>query len=335
MPTQFRLSCVTALLLALVVAISTQADPSTLSYQAYLTDQDGSPLSESVSVTARLYSAASQTLLYAESHDAVPVDNGLFQIAIGGGSVIAGTFGPELFAEPQAPLELELAINGETLAPPRPIRSAAHAQDARRLAGLSSEDFVQLDATAEQSISDGSLVVLPDVQSVSTQGEYQYNSPRTYVHAITADRFLPTPSDVDNWLLAPLGPYRFVTTAFPVAFALASLNLPAQARVKRLKCFFYDASSVDVISTLDVSLQYRLPDSIDLVELGELQTDSVFPGSSTDVRLASLVLPSGQAEIPAGAPLFLKLSWTSTTGGSALRFYGCEIEYELDRVSSN
>ncbi len=120
-PTQLLL-CILALTAPAVLA----APPTTTPYQGYLQEASGAPAIGSVSVTVGIWDASvAGARLYHESHPAVTLDQGLFKIAIGAGTVLEGTFDPSTF-EGNARY-LEIAINGETLAPRRPFGAAPYA----------------------------------------------------------------------------------------------------------------------------------------------------------------------------------------------------------------
>ncbi len=317
---------------AIIVTSSTLADPATVSYQAYLTNSSGSPINETVEVATRIYSVVGGTLLYEESHGSVSVDSGLFSIAIGDGTPVSGTFGPSLFGPPSSPVELEIVINGETLAPRRPLRSVPHAQDAQALGGVEAEGFLQLDETTEQSVSDGSLSILPASQSVSTEGEYQYTTPKTYTYAVTPPRFIPVSNANTFWTISSNGLWGYseetiTTTAF------AGVNLPEGANVQKLTCYFYDNNPFATVSIFLAELSYWNTGEVNSRStIAVFSTDSSVPNTSPSVRTASATIP-GQV-LPPGAPAQIRLAWLQTTAGDSLRFYGCDIEYTLDKVSS-
>lgn len=69
---------------------------STIAYQGYLLDSSGNPVANSLNMTFRFYEApAGGTPLWSETHNNVPVNEGLFSVLLGGTSSIP----PQLFAE--------------------------------------------------------------------------------------------------------------------------------------------------------------------------------------------------------------------------------------------
>ncbi|HVT60216.1 MAG TPA: hypothetical protein VHR45_17725 [Thermoanaerobaculia bacterium] len=99
-----------------------------LNYQGRLTDAAGLPRTGSAAMTFRIVDAAGNPLGWAETHPAVPLDNGFFSVQLG--SITPLT--PALFAGPPTdsfgPVRhLEVTIDGETLLPNLRITSAAWA----------------------------------------------------------------------------------------------------------------------------------------------------------------------------------------------------------------
>ena len=77
------------------VAPASQVNTGMLSYQGYLTDASGEPLTGDVDITFRLYDAPSGgAALWTEAHtgqNAVPVDDGLFNVMLGSLTPISST----------------------------------------------------------------------------------------------------------------------------------------------------------------------------------------------------------------------------------------------------
>ena len=323
--------------LSATTSFAAHADAGTTAYQGYLTSTQGVAITDTVEVAARIYDGTG-VLLYGETHADIAVTQGLFRIAIGSGAPYSGVFDAGLFQGAAPAAELEIAINGETLAPRRPLRSVPYAQaasradDADTLEGSPREDFVIRDSGGIQTIADGAFVIDGVADSVETAGDYRYGTPRTYRYAVTADRFAAGGFSQDWNLEDQLGFYRY-TLSTATQRSHAGLNLPAGARPTRFMCHYYDANTFATIEFLFARLKYRVPDEPSAYQsVASLQADSVFPTSSTDVRTSSVNL--GGFELPAGAPLQIELQYRVDNGSSALRFYGCDVEYTLDRVSS-
>ena len=112
--------------LALAASGARAEPPFTTSYQGHLQDANGQPISGSVIITAGIWDAAvAGSRLYHESHSAVSLDQGLFSLLIGTGTLLEGAFDPSTFQG--SARYLELTINGETLSPRRPIGAVPYA----------------------------------------------------------------------------------------------------------------------------------------------------------------------------------------------------------------
>ena len=80
-----------------------------ISYQGYLTDGGGNPVTGNRAMTFRLYTTSSGgSAVWTESHGSVPVSNGLFTVAL-------GSVTPLDEANFHQPLYLEVVVAGETL----------------------------------------------------------------------------------------------------------------------------------------------------------------------------------------------------------------------------
>jgi hypothetical protein len=116
--------------------------PPDMTYQGQLLDAQGVPKTGTVNIQIRIYEmmapVAGESPLFAEDHEGVGLDNGIFSIHIGTGAPLSGVFGPDLFAATNRYLEVH--INGERLSPRQAIGSvpyAFHAANANKLEGKS------------------------------------------------------------------------------------------------------------------------------------------------------------------------------------------------------
>lgn len=96
--------------------------PYTMNYQGYLTDSSGSPLNGTYEMTFRLYDDLSLGSLEwgPETHANVPVNNGIFQVALG----VLVPLNPNDFDEA---LFLAVAVGGTDVTPRQPLRSVPYA----------------------------------------------------------------------------------------------------------------------------------------------------------------------------------------------------------------
>ena len=111
---------VMVLLMALVVGCGAPLR-NEISYQGRLTDGVGNPINGTRDLTFRLYTAESTgTPIWEESHPGVQVTNGLFNVVLGGNTILDE-------ANFHQPLWLETVVAGETLTPRQPLMGAPYA----------------------------------------------------------------------------------------------------------------------------------------------------------------------------------------------------------------
>jgi hypothetical protein len=110
-----------------VSAGASGANATTITYQGRLTDSQGDPLNGNVDLIFTLYDASTggNAVWGPESHHGVPVSDGVFNVGLG--SLTDGGIPPEIWAS-DGDLYLEIVVNGETLSPREPMRSAAVAE---------------------------------------------------------------------------------------------------------------------------------------------------------------------------------------------------------------
>jgi hypothetical protein len=143
MTTSRPLSVLITLLCCLVpTALAHATPPLRVNYQGKLLDPSGAPLTGSIDVDVSVWSDATSTApeqrRYAEHHAAVPVLDGVFELALGGGSAQVGSLEAALLGPGER--WLELAIDSGTLAPRAPLRSVPYALEARTLAAPTTVD---------------------------------------------------------------------------------------------------------------------------------------------------------------------------------------------------
>ena len=167
-PRSRRAAAVLGLAAGLLAAAATAPAqmPNSISYQAYLTDNIGNPItSASVLVTFRFYDSETGLTPFASHTTPAPLN-----LAVTGGFVnttVPITFSPNRLNNP---FWVEVAVDDgsvvETLAPRQLVVPAATALNANRLDGLDSTDFVLARRAAtleERATFKGGLVVAPDV----------------------------------------------------------------------------------------------------------------------------------------------------------------------------
>jgi hypothetical protein len=108
--------------------------PERVAYQGLVLEATGAPVNGPLTVTVRIFDApVGGTVLFAENHFPTLVD-GVFQIEIGGGTLVSGSFDASLFAAGSRWLEVEAA--GEVLAPRQEFVSVTYALQCETAAEL-------------------------------------------------------------------------------------------------------------------------------------------------------------------------------------------------------
>ena len=108
------------LLITLVTACGAELTKQ-MTYQGRLTDSGGNPIDGTRNLVFRLYTAETGgSAIWEEPHNGVQVDNGLFNVVLGGISELdEADFHQALF--------LEIEVNGQTLSPRQPLHGAPYA----------------------------------------------------------------------------------------------------------------------------------------------------------------------------------------------------------------
>jgi len=123
---------------ALLVPSAADAVPHDTAYQGRLTDNLGDPLAGPVDIDFAIYESVvelpGEVALYSEEHTAVELDSdGAFNVLIGTGVVIVGSYDPALFQGTNR--FLQVTIDGEILEPRQPISSVPFALVAEQIDG--------------------------------------------------------------------------------------------------------------------------------------------------------------------------------------------------------
>jgi hypothetical protein len=146
--------------------------PATVNYQGVLRDAADKPLSGSYDIVLRFMDAASAgNEILVDQHtaataNAVTVSTGLFNVALGSGTVGDGS-GPGTYTSLDAVFRdytsvwLEVTVGGETLSPRTPIQSAPYSLNATHLAGRPASDFLDTSSTPQEK--DGELLVVSGI----------------------------------------------------------------------------------------------------------------------------------------------------------------------------
>lgn len=109
-----------AIFLLLVAIISFAEVPQLINYQGKLTDPDGMAIDVPTDITFRIYDdPGAGTLRWSESHVAVTVNHGLFDVVLGSTTPLDLPFDEQYW--------VELEVDGEVLSPRQPLTSAPYA----------------------------------------------------------------------------------------------------------------------------------------------------------------------------------------------------------------
>lgn len=174
MHTPFAVLSAVCLALALsLVSLPASAVPDELDYQAYLSLADGSPVDGNVSITFAAYTTAVGGVPLWTQTINVPVDTGLFTVALGGAPAPfpANMFNTDLY--------IGLFVAGEEMLPRRKLRTTAFAfkaDDADTVGGMTAASLDQsadiAAVTGDVSALDGRVgtLELTDITNVAAVG---------------------------------------------------------------------------------------------------------------------------------------------------------------------
>ena len=151
--------------------------PHDMAYQGHLTDSVGAPLTGPVDLQIRIFDViASGAALYIEDHTSVAVDDsGAFNIRLGTGSTLTGTFNTALFAGVNR--YLEVVVDGERLEPRLAMGSVPYAMQAESApAAQSAADAAQATADAAQASASAAMAAASAAQSSASAAQSAISS---------------------------------------------------------------------------------------------------------------------------------------------------------------
>ena len=162
-------------------------------------------------------------------------------------------------------------------------------------------------------------------------GDYRYDLPRTHYHTLAGSEF----QNIRNFLRSD--ELLYVDPLAADASAVASLHLPQGADVTELRCYFYDNSTgyqitsahawlashfITGIGSLNTIGDVTLTNSVNAPTMIELIDSNTF-GIGDPINNASYRYT-----------LYVEMFFSGTGNTNVfLRFYGCRVAYQLDRVS--
>jgi len=175
---------------------------------------------------------------------------------------------------------------------------------------------------------------------VAAGGDYTFASPRTLYYAIPPAGFTFVSSTTDDhWYLSNEG-YEFVQSGtYPYdLYVQAPVHLPHRATVQAVRCFAYD--DFDIPASFDDDLRikmalYRRPVT------SPAATEMALLDGTTHGR-SSLIQAYSNSSIAPGTAVIDNVSYQYYVSGFFapfaisfdLRFYGCEVEATVDRLSA-
>lgn len=113
-------------LISSTIWVYAAAPPNTISYQGFLTDLSGNPIEGTYDIGVSYQDAASGgSEFYKENHLGVVLDDGQFNLVLGGGTPISGVWGAVDFGQA---IWIEITVAGETLSPLVPMSAAPYAR---------------------------------------------------------------------------------------------------------------------------------------------------------------------------------------------------------------
>ncbi len=156
MSTKRRLAMVVAILAACTRLTFADPPPERIGFQGVLRDSGGAPVSTPTRMEFHLYDSegcGAGTLLLSDEHTSVTPDDGLFNVALGGGTnVTAGAAAGirEAFRDhDEVWIEIEVGpeLSSELLCPRIRIEAAAYAQNASSLGGRDASEYLDTSTT--------------------------------------------------------------------------------------------------------------------------------------------------------------------------------------------
>ena len=167
--------------------------------------------------------------------------------------------------------------------------------------------------------------------TMASAGDYLYAEPRVVRRRVPTSAFRPGRNhDEETWWIDSSGYGAIIesTAAFQTNLGLfASLDdVPAGARLTSLACNHYDDHDVEKIFVL-AKVWRRPVDGTAAEDLAFLRIES--EGASAEVHRAAVPLDHTVAE---GHDYWLRVGLVVSEAGQELRFYGCELVYEVSRL---
>jgi hypothetical protein len=169
-----------------------KAVPGQLNYQGFLVNaDDSSAVTATLEMTFRLYDSETEgTELWSETHSAVEVGNGLFQVLLGSMT----SFPSNLFDGPS--LWLQTQVGSEILAPRKPLASVAYSQRSETAAQASTANWA---TEAQHAVHADTADYCPGISAWTVDGDNIYRETGK-VGIGTASPIFPLHVDGPAWI---------------------------------------------------------------------------------------------------------------------------------------
>ena len=301
-------------LAASVLPLPVASQDTAITYQGQLR-LDGQPFTGTANLQFQLFDAlvdggqVGPTILRTDW----PVEDGLFQVDLDFGAAAFG--GGDRF--------LEVWVNGAPLGPRQPVRPAPTA-----LASLTDRDTLGALSCAEGQVAkrSGGTWQCADDDNTIEAGLRAFS--------VAGAAFETPDSEDDRMSQSTFGGYAWAASLPDNLFIsqlIAPVHLPDGALIQALRCAFYDSATDDLRSSL---ADLRRRSRNDLVGEAIASVEMITSGSSTAIQEATdtTILPSDAVVDNVARSYWLDVSWSvpvEAVGSTAIRFYGCTVEYSL------
>jgi hypothetical protein len=302
-------------LAASVLPLPAASQGTAITYQGQLR-LDGEPFTGTANLQFQLFDAlvdggqVGQTIVRTNW----PVEDGLFQVDLDFGAAAFG--GGDRF--------LEVWVNGAPLDPRQRVRPAPAA-----LVSLTDRDTLGALSCAEGQVAkqSGGTWQCADDDNTIEAGLRGFS--------VAGAAFDVPDQEDDRMSQSTFGGYASAESspdAIFIADLIAPVHLPDGALIQALRCAFYDASTTHNLNLSFARLYARSRG--DFTGTTRARVEMSTSGSSTALQEATdtTILGSAVPLDSVATTLWLDVEWsvpTGAVGSTAIRFYGCTVEYSL------
>jgi hypothetical protein len=233
--------------------------PKMLNYQGYLTDTLGSPITDNLDMTFKIFDAVSSgNELWSETQTNVPIEHGVFSVMLGETTLIPDS----VFAD-FTNTWLELTLEGPQILSPRTrITSVGYAytatySDTAEYArnALADTDWVISGSDIYSGVS-GNVGIgtatpshkLEVTGNIHVAGDITWQAETSYV-SIPPAAFFPHAIPGSEWFMDVDGRW-FYTTTSPYEYYFAPAQLPHSATITKITFYWYDLYGIMELNLL-------------------------------------------------------------------------------------